>query len=286
MKINEPIAIVGMGGVFPKASTVRDFWKNIVERVDCIEDITTRDELSYWRPEDYLDPQPLKNNKTYATKAGFVPKIEFDAARFGIPPKSLEALSTTQLYALYVAEQTLTDARLTIEETTPEQRARVSVILGVGGMGNTGVEMAKRSAFPDWVRVLRQMALPEEAVQAIISELSALSAEWQESTFPGYLSNVVAGRIANRFDLGGSNFTVDAACAASLAALKVSVGELLDGSCDAVLTGGVNVENSIFSFLSFTRLGALSRQEECHPFGAKADGLVLGDCGAMLVIKR
>jgi acyl transferase domain-containing protein len=39
MKINEPIAIVGMGGVFPKASTVREFWKNILERVDCIEDI-------------------------------------------------------------------------------------------------------------------------------------------------------------------------------------------------------------------------------------------------------
>jgi acyl transferase domain-containing protein/NAD(P)-dependent dehydrogenase (short-subunit alcohol dehydrogenase family)/acyl carrier protein len=286
MKINEPIAIVGMGGVFPKASTVRDFWKNILERVDCIEDITTRDELSYWRPEDYLGPQPFKNNKTYARKAGFVPKIEFDASRFGIPPKSLEALSSTQLYALYVADQTLTDARLTIEETTPEQRARVSVILGVGGVGNTGVEIAKRAAIPDWARVLRQSGLPEEAVQAILSELSALYAEWQESTFPGYLSNVVTGRIANRFDLGGSNFTVDAACAASLAALKVSVGELLDGSCDAVLTGGVNIENSIVSFLSFSRLGALSRQEECHPFGVKADGLVIGDCGAMLVLKR
>src|SRR5580704_2372277 len=284
MKINEPIAIVGMGGVFPKASTVREFWKNILERVDCIEDITTRDELSYWRPEDYLDPQPLKNNKTYARKAGFVPKIEFDAARFGIPPKSLEALSTTQLYALYVAEQTLTDARLTIEETTPEQRARVSVILAVGGMGNTGVEISRRASIPDWVRVLRQFALPEEAVQGIISELGALYADWQESTFPGFLSNVVTGRIANRFDLGGSNFTVDAACAASLAAMKVSVGELLDGSCDAVLTGGVNVENSIVSFLAFSRLGALSRQEECHPFGVKADGLVLGDCCGMLVL--
>src|SRR5258707_10422522 len=286
MKINEPIAIVGMGGVFPKASTVREFWKNILERVDCIEDISTRDQLNYWRPEDHLEPQPLKNNKTYARKAGFVPKIEFDAARFGIPPKSLEAFSTTQLYALYVAEQTLTDARLTIEETTPEQRARVSVILGVGGMGNTGVEIAARSSISNWTRVLRQFGLPEEAVQAIISELSALGAEWQESTFPGYLSNVVAGRIASRFDLGGSNFPVDAACAASLAAIKISVGELLDESCDAVLTGGVNIENSIVSFLSFTRLGALSRQEECHPFGMKADGMMFGDCGGMLVLKR
>src|SRR5258708_6465172 len=208
MKINEPIAIVGMGGVFPKASTVREFWKNILERVDCIEDISTRDQLNYWRPEDHLDPQPLKNNKTYARKAGFVPKIEFDAARFGIPPKSLEALSTTQLYALYVAEQTLTDARLTIEETTPEQRARVSVILGVGGMGNTGVEIAARSSISNWTRVLRQFGLPEESVHALITQLSYLWAEWQESTFPGYLSNVVAGRIPHPLPLCGSNFSV------------------------------------------------------------------------------
>ena len=286
MKINEPIAIVGMGGVFPKALTVREYWKNILERVDCIEDITTRDELSYWNPEDYLDPQLFKNDKTYARKAGFVPKIEFDAARFGIPPKSLEALSMTQLYALYVAEHTLTDARLTMEETTPEQRARVSVILAVGGIGNTGVRISHRASFPEWARVLRQMAFPEEAVQAIINEASDLYVDWQESTFPGYLSNVVTGRIASRFDLGGSNFIVDAACAASFAALKVSVGELLDGSCDAVLTGGVNIENSILTFLSFTRLGALSRREECHPFGVKGDGMVLGDCAGMLVLKR
>src|SRR6201987_1846629 len=286
MKINEPIAIVGMGGVFPKALSVREYWKNILERVDCIEDITTRDDVNYWAPEDYLDPQPFTNNKTYARKAGFAPEVQFDAARFGIPPKSLEALCTTQLYALYVAEQTLTDARLTMEETTPEQRERVGVILGVGTMGNTGVEISHRACIPAWTRVLRQFGLPEEAVQAIMSEFDGLYAEWQESTLPGFLSNVVTGRIANRFDLGGSNFTVDAACAATLAAIKVSVGELLDGSCDAVLTGGVNIENSIVSFLSFTRLGALSRQEECHPFGVKADGMVFGDCGGMLVLKR
>lgn len=286
MKISEPIAIVGIGGVFPKALTVREFWKNILERVDCIEDITTRDYLNYWRVGDYLDPEPLINNKTYARKAGFLPEIEFDAMRFGIPPKSLEALSTAQLYALYVADQTLADARLSIEETTPEQRARTSVILGVGGMGNTGVQIAQRATVPDWARVLRQLELPEEAVQAIIGELTALYADWQESTFPGFLSNIVAGRIASRFDLGGSNFTVDAACAATLAAVKVSIGELLDGSSDAVLTGGVNVENSIVSFLAFSRIGALSRREECHPFGVKADGLVLGDCCGMFVLKR
>src|SRR5260221_14643530 len=109
MKINEPIAIVGMGGVFPKASTVREFWKNILEPVDCIEDITTRDEVNYWRPEHHLDPQPLKNNKTYARKAASVPKIEIYAPRCAITPKSLDTMSTTHPYHLYVTAETLTD---------------------------------------------------------------------------------------------------------------------------------------------------------------------------------
>jgi acyl transferase domain-containing protein len=43
-----------------------------------------------------------------------------------------------------------------------------------------------------------------------------------EDSFPGVLANVIAGRIANRLDLGGVNYTVDAACASSLAALDVA----------------------------------------------------------------
>ena len=45
------------------------------------------------------------------------------------------------------------------------------------------------------------------------------SPEWTEDSFPGILLNVAAGRVANRFDLGGVNYTVDAACASSLAAV-------------------------------------------------------------------
>ena len=47
-----------------------------------------------------------------------------------------------------------------------------------------------------------------------------------EDSFPGVLTNVIAGRIANRLDLGGVNYTVDAACASSLAALDAACKEL------------------------------------------------------------
>ncbi len=45
--------------------------------------------------------------------------------------------------------------------------------------------------------------------------------EWTEDSFAGILLNVAAGRVANRFDLGGANYTVDAACGSSLAAASL-----------------------------------------------------------------
>jgi 3-oxoacyl-(acyl-carrier-protein) synthase len=54
--------------------------------------------------------------------------------------------------------------------------------------------------------------------------------EWTEDSFPGMLSNVISGRTSNRFDLQGSNFTVDAACASSLAALDVAIAKLRSGA--------------------------------------------------------
>ncbi len=54
--------------------------------------------------------------------------------------------------------------------------------------------------------------------QALDHSLPALT----EDSFPGVLTNVIAGRIANRLDLGGVNYTVDAACASSLAAVDVA----------------------------------------------------------------
>ena len=53
-------------------------------------------------------------------------------------------------------------------------------------------------------------------------ELDEHLPELDEDSFPGILSNVISGRVANRLDLGGSNFTVDAACASSFAALDAA----------------------------------------------------------------
>src|SRR5690606_34917187 len=110
--------------------------------------------------------------------------------------------------------------------------------------------------------------------------------EWSEDSFPGILLNVIAGRVANRFDLGGPNFTVDAACGSSLAALDVALKDLESGRTDMAIVGAGDTVQSPFAFLAFSKTQALSPNGRCRPFDAKADGIAISEGLAVVVLKR
>src|SRR5690606_38556125 len=114
--------------------------------------------------------------------------------------------------------------------------------------------------------------------------------EWlptlSEDSFPGVLANVIAGRIANRLDLGGVNYTVDAACASSLAALDAGAKELVAHTSDLVLVGGADLHNGLNDYLMFSSVHALSPSGRCRTFDAGADGIALGEGVTCVVLKR
>lgn len=276
-----------MGGIFPEAVNLKAFWSNIVSKKECIRELPDYfDFEGYYKKEDYYDPDPRARDKTYAKRAGYLPEVEFDPLEFGIPPTALESVSQTQLMALLVAKETLQDAGLLEEGRNSTLRSRTGVVLGVAGFGDTAFQLATRLDHPNWSRVLDHSGIPEPKVSEIVERLKALYIEWNEDSFPGFLSNVVAGRIANRFDLRGLNCTVDAACASSLGAIKMAASELFEGNCDAVLTGGVQVENDVMSFLCFSKTPALSFEGVCRPYDADSDGMLLGTGVGMMVLKR
>ncbi|MGW1274671.1 type I polyketide synthase, partial [Streptomyces sp. NPDC002491] len=120
----------------------------------------------------------------------------------------------------------------------------------------------------------------------LCDRIAAQYVPWQEATFPGLLSNVVAGRIANRFDLHGTNYTTDAACAGSLAAVSGAISELALGTADMVVTGGVDTLNDIVMYMCFSKTPALSKTGDCRPFAETADGTMLGEALVMFALKR
>lgn len=273
------IAVVGVSAIMPGATDAGAFWRNIVEGRDLIEDVPP----GRWLVEDHYDPDPRATDKTYSRRGAFLPEVNFDPMAFGIPPNILEATDTAQLLTLVAAARALSDAAG--GRAADIDGERVSVILG-----NATLELASdlvaRLERPILLKVLRERGIREPDAQAICDQVADHHVPFQEASFPGILSNVVAGRIANRFDLHGTNVTVDAACASSLAALSMAMDELVLGRADLVITGGVDTVNDPMMYVCFSKTPALSPSGDCRPFSNTADGIVLGEGLALFVLKR
>jgi polyketide-type polyunsaturated fatty acid synthase PfaA len=275
-----PIAIVGMSAIFPKASSLQQYWENILQEVDCITEVPP----SRWNASDYYDPDPRVPDKTYCKRGGFIPEIDFNPLEFGLPPNILEATDISQLLSLVVAKQALADAGY--GESKQFDREQAGIILGVAIGRQLSNPLSGRLHYPIWERVLKNSGVSEEKTNQVVEKMKLGFVNWQENSFPGLLGNVVAGRIANRLDLGGTNCTVDAACASSLAALKMAISELVEYRCNLMLTGGVDTDNSAFTYICFSKTPALSLKQQSKPFDIDADGILLGEGLGMFVLKR
>jgi acyl transferase domain-containing protein/NADP-dependent 3-hydroxy acid dehydrogenase YdfG len=275
-----PLAIVGIGCLFPKAPDARTYWLNVKHGVDAIGPVPA----THWKPEDYLDVDPKTPDHTYAARGGFLDPIDFRPLDFGIAPNDLEAIDTSQLLGLVAAREALRDAGYGPDRTF--DRNRVSVILGVTGTLELVIPLGARLGHPRWRKALKDAGIPDAKADEIIREIGDSYVGWQENSFPGLLGNVVAGRIANRLDLGGTNCVVDAACASSLSAIHLASLELATGRSDMVITGGIDAFNDIFMYMCFSKTPALSPTGDARPFDAAGDGTILGEGLGVVVLKR
>jgi len=101
-----------------------------------------------------------------------------------------------------------------------------------------------------------------------------------------YVAGLPAGLVAHALGLRGGSYTLDAACASSLYALKLACDELASGRADAMLTGGVSRPSSLYTQMGFSQLRALSPSGRCSPFDHRADGLVVGEGAGLFLLKR
>ena len=275
-----PIAIVGMASLMPDAKALDRYWSNITERVNSIVDVPA----SHWSVDDYYDADPTVPDKTYCKRGAFLPEIEFNPMEYGLPPNILEVTDAGQLLSLVVAKDVLEDAG--IFEDSGCDRDRIGCVLGIGGGQKLSSSLTARLQYPVIERILRSSGVPEVEIAKVIEKYKANFVPWEENSFPGLLGNVIAGRIANRFNLGGMNSVVDAACASSLSAIKVACSELLEGHSDMMITGGACTDNSIFMYMSFSKTPAFTQDEFIKPFDSESKGMMIGEGIGMIALKR
>jgi len=260
------IAVVGMACMFPDAPDLATFWANVLSGHDAITEVPPE----RWDPAVHYDADG--DGATASKWGGFLPQIPFDALRYGIPPASLGSIEPVQLLSLEAARRALEDAGYG-DGDRPFDRSRASVIFGAEAGSDLSIAATLRAVLPSYYG---------EIPKGIRDQLPRLT----EDSFPGMLTNVISGRIANRLDLRGANYTVDAACASSLAAVDAACKELVSGTSDVVLCGGADLHNGISDFVFFSSVHALSPTGRSRAFDSSADGIALGEGVACVVLKR
>jgi acyl transferase domain-containing protein len=275
------VAIVGMGAVFPGAGDAPEFWRNICAGTDEITDVPP----DRWDPGIYCSPEEAKAGGFYCRRGGFLGETTaFDPAPFGIMPSAVDDTEPDQLLMLRVAAEAMADCG------TLPGGDQAGVIIGRGGyMSSRFAQVNNRVC-----TVHQLMAVLSDLVPGIGREqLAAVRAAFEAGLGPdrressvGLVPNFAASRLANRFDLHGPAYTVDAACASSLVAVDHAVRELTSGRCDVVLAGGVHTCHHPTLWSVFTRLGALSPGGVIRPLSLAADGTLLSEGAGAVLLKR
>lgn len=274
------IAIIGMACLFPGAEGPEEFWRNICGKSDQIGQPTPG-----WGAERYLNGSGPTRITTSA--GGFLGDLyRFDPAELGVMPSSVDGSEPDQFLALQAARDALADAGY----LDGHDHSKTGIVLGHSTYLHRGnANVVQHGVVVDqFVSLLREILpdAPDAALDRLRAALVKGLPGFNADTAPGLVPNVMTGRIANKLDLRGPNYLIDAACASSLLALQTGIEELRSGRSDLMLAGGVNASLPAEVYMVFTQLGALSRRAKVRPFDADSDGTLLGEGLGVAVLKR
>ncbi len=279
----EPVAIIGMDCIFPGAPDLARYWQNIQQGVDAIAPVP-----EHRCSKVFFDPDSDEVDRFYCRRGGFVDEYaEFDPIEFGIMPKAVAAAEPDQLLSLRVGAGALRDAGY-LDRDFP--REKTAVILGRGNYAGAGtLRLQQHARMVQQTLQILQDLLPDiraAELQGVRKQLKAELEHCGPDAAAGVIPNLAASRLANRLDLRGPAYTVDAACASALIAVEQACQALARGDCAMVLTGGLHFSHDLTFWATFCQLGALSRSQQIRPLAEDADGILAGEGIGLLVLKR
>jgi enediyne polyketide synthase len=283
----DSIAIVGMACRYPDARSPRELWENALAQRRAFRQMP--DERL--RLADYFSADRSAPDSTYSTCAAVIEGYEFDRIRFRVSGPTFRSVDLTHWLALDIAAQALADAGY--PDGDGLQRESTGVFLGNTLAGEFSRANVMRLRWP-YVRRVVESGLAEKGLSEIerTKFLEALEAQYKsafpqvgEETLAGGMSNTIAGRICNYFDLKGGGYTVDGACASSLLSIAHACTALQSGELDAAIAGGVDLSLDPFELIGFAKAGALA-EEKMRVFDARSAGFWPGEgCGIVVLMR-
>ena len=285
--MSEPIAIVGIACVYPDANSPAELWRNVLAGRRSFRRLPA-ERLS---GEDYLSRDRTAADRTYSIQAAVIEGYEFDRVGFRVSGDSYRSADLAHWLALDVASRAMADAGFEAGEGLP--RDTTGVFLGNTLTGEFSRAQAIRLRWPFTRRMLeaalRDEGWPSEQRSDFLSRMESRFKEpfapVGEETLAGGLSNTIAGRICNHFNLKGGGYTVDGACASSLLAVAHACSSLVSSDLDVALAGGVDLSLDPFELVGFAKAGALA-QDDMRIYDARSNGFWPGEgCGVVVLMR-
>ncbi|TCS93645.1 non-ribosomal peptide synthetase [Hazenella coriacea] len=246
---SEPIAIVGMSGVFPMAKNMDEYWKNLVEGKDCITEIPK----DRWDWQEYYGDPVKEANKTHVKWGGFIDGIgDFDPLFFGISPREAEQMDPQQRLLMTYVWKAIEDAGYSAQSLSGTQ---TGVFIGTG---NTGYS----------------------------SLLSKANVAIEGSAAANMSPSAGPNRVSYLLNINGPSEPIDTACSSSLVAIHHAISAIEDGNCEMAIAGGVNTIILPEVYITFDKAGALSKEGRCKAFSDQADGFAHGEGAGILFLKK
>ena len=283
--MGQAIAIVGMACRYPDARSPDELWENALAQRRAFRRIPS-ERLNL---DDYLSPDRESPDRTYSTEGAFIEGYEFDRARFRVPGETYRAADPAHWLALDVAASALEDAGFS--EGLP--REATGVFIGNTLTGEFSRANTLRLRWPYVRRVVRKVLEDDSCSPERQRELLAQIENLYKKPFPavgaetlaGGLSNTIAGRICNHFDLKGGGYTIDGACASSLLAVINACSSLAIGDLDVAVAGGVDLSTDPFELVGFAKTGALAA-DMMRVYDARSAGFWPGEGCGLIVLMR
>jgi acyl transferase domain-containing protein/enoyl-CoA hydratase/carnithine racemase/acyl carrier protein/short-subunit dehydrogenase/SAM-dependent methyltransferase len=243
----QPVAIIGMAGQFPKARDVKEFWANLAEGRNCIDEVAD----TRWNRDAWFQPGAPAPGKTNSKWLGALDDYDkFDPLFFNISPTEAQCMEPQQRLFLEACWHSIENAGYDPQSLSGTQ---CGVFVGCG---------------------------PSDYLQG------ARDLQWSAQGFTGAASSILAARISYFLNLRGPCVSLDTACSSSLVAIANACDSLNAGNSDLALAGGVYVMTGPAMHIMTSQAGMLSTDGRCFTFDQRANGFVPGEAVGVIMLKR
>ncbi len=271
----DKIAIIGMSCLFPGAESPDQLIRNLQNEKDSLS--TVGKERIQADPDYFYTQKKGVADTFYNTRGGYITDFQFDPKGFAVPEKELLQSDDLCKWSLYVAREAIKDAGY---ESHKEKLARCGIVLGNLSFPT---KQSNRLFLPLYHRTIDAAVAKRLGPDA--PEI-ALDASEDRRFADGRMTDRPPFLISRALSLSGPVFSLDAACATSLYAIKFAGDYLLSGKCDLMLAGAVSGADPFFINMGFSIFQAFPLKGGSSPLDRYTEGLLAGEGAAMVVLKR